>query len=100
LPLASRKAYLAFEWVQSKARKKLEDKEAWDLLKEEGIPSDAGNAGELTDYKPPAFDTWARELRTARSALGEQKYTARGGRARGRSIVRTDEVERWKQDDE
>jgi hypothetical protein len=46
------------------------------------------NAGD----RLPAFDTWAKQLRNARNPLGEQKYTRRGGRPTGRSIVASKEI--------
>jgi hypothetical protein len=88
-----RLAYLAFMYAESKAARRLEDREAYDLLNEEGIPSGAGDRGELTEYQLPTFETWSRQLRKAREALGEQKYTRRAGRPTGRSIVRGSQVE-------
>ena len=79
---ADRKAYLSFEYVQTKAGKKLEDQEAYRLLEEEGI-SEKGDAGELTDYDLPAYDTWTRQVRRARNALGGQKYQSRRNRPHG-----------------
>lgn len=90
---AARKAFLAFELAESRAGKRLEDREAYDHLMEHGIPDNAGNAGELTDYELPSFDTWTKHLRTARAHLGEQKYTPRQGRETGKSVVRVNEVE-------
>jgi hypothetical protein len=87
-----RVAYLAFTYAESKAGKKLQDQEAYKLLDEEGIPEGAGSRGELTDYKLPAFDTWSRQLREARKALGEQKYSPRRGRSHGMSIVKSVEI--------
>jgi hypothetical protein len=90
---ADQKAYLAFQCAESKAGKKLEDREAHDLLKEEGIPDRAGDKGKLIDYRLPSFDTWAKQLRNARKALGEQKYKRRGRARIGRSIVAGDQIE-------
>jgi hypothetical protein len=84
---ADRKAYLSFQYVESKAGKRLEDREAYNLLKEEGIPTDKGDLGELADYELPIFATWSKQVRNARKPLDEQKYTCRGGRDAGRSIV-------------
>jgi hypothetical protein len=83
-----RVAYLAFAYAESKAGKQLQDQEAYELLHEEGIPEGAGSRGELTEYELPAFDTWSRQLREARKALGEQKYSRRRGRSHGMSIVK------------
>jgi hypothetical protein len=76
---AVRKAYLSFEAARLKAEKKdMKDWEAYNLLKEKGIPEDG--KGELTDYQLPAKDTWTRYLRIARQALGGQKSApAEGG---------------------
>jgi hypothetical protein len=97
---AVRLAYLTFCYAESKAGKRLEDREAHELLKEDGIPEAAGERGELAEYRLPAFDTWARYLRDARNLLGEQKYTRRAGRPTGKSVVRGDQVERRKDDAE
>ncbi len=75
------------------AGKRPQDREAYDWLKENGIDADKGDVGELADYRLPAFDTWGKQLRNARKPLGEQKYTRRGGRPTGRSIVAGKEIE-------
>ena len=90
---AVRRAYLAYEYAEMKAVKRLEDREAYDLLKEEGIPEGYGNRGNLAEYEPPAFDTWAKYLRTARKLLGESKYTPRKGRPTGKSVVSANQIE-------
>ena len=90
---ADRKAYLAYQYAETMAEKRLQDREAYDWLKENGIDANKGDVGELADYKLPAFDTWAKQLRKARKPLGEQKYTRRAGRATGRSIVAGKEIE-------
>jgi hypothetical protein len=84
---ADRTAYFSFQYAETKAEKRLEDQEAYRLLKEEGIPTDKGDLGELTDYCLPSFDTWSRQLRNARKALGERKYTPRDGRDAGSHSV-------------
>lgn len=71
----------------------MEDREAYDWLKENGIPSNRGDRGEKTDYKLPVFDTWTRQLREARRLLGESKYSRRGRRRLGKSIVKADQIE-------
>lgn len=91
---AVRKAYWSYQYAVTKVEKKeLEDREAYQLLEDEGIPADKGDLGELKGYELPLFDTWSRQLRNARKALGEQKYTARSGRDTGRSIVSGDRIE-------
>jgi hypothetical protein len=90
---ADRKAYLAYQYAETMAEKRLQDREAYDWLHENGIDAGKGDVGELADYKLPVFDTWAKQLRNARKPLGEQKYTRRGGRNTGRSIVSEREIE-------
>jgi hypothetical protein len=101
---AVRKAYRAFHHVASKVEKRpedLEDRDAHDWLKENGIDPDKGDLGDLMDYKPPkSLDTFRRYLSTARDALGENKYTPRAGRSRGPSVARGDEIEYQKGDEE
>ena len=89
---AQRKAYFAFEFAESKTGRRLQDREAYDLLKDEGIPDASGDLGDLTDYVFPSFGTWSRHLRLARNALGEQKHKPRKGRPTGNSIVGNDEI--------
>jgi hypothetical protein len=90
---AASKAYSAFGVAEFQARKPLADYEAYQLLKEKGIPENVGEGGELTDYRLPSFETWARHLRTARNTLGQQKYTRRAGRPLGKSVVRVDQID-------
>jgi hypothetical protein len=97
---ASRKAYLAFEYVQSKRAFRLEDREAYNLLDEEGISTGQGNLGDLIDYELPNFDTWSRQLRKARNALQEQKNRRRGRAPTTRSIVKGNQIENQKGDAE
>src|SRR5207253_3122308 len=66
---AHRKAYLVYEYAESKAGRRLTDREAYDLLKEEGLPTDKGHLGELEGYKLPEFETWTKYLRVLRNAL-------------------------------
>jgi hypothetical protein len=88
------KAYLAFGLAQEQAGRQLQDREAYALLKELGLPPAADRYAELTDYQLPALETWARYLRIARQALGEQKHTRRAGRPSGNSIATPDQIER------
>ncbi len=90
---ADRKAYLAFQYAEKMAEKQLQDHEAYDWLKENGIETDKSDVGELADYDLRTFETWAKQLRNARKPLGEQKYTRRAGRGKGRSIVTGQEIE-------
>ena len=64
---------------QSHAYKELTDKEAYEFLKEYDFTK-LEREGEFYDYKLPSFDSWSRQLRTARAELGEQKNHPRGGR--------------------
>ena len=89
---AYRKAYLAFQYAESKAGKRLQDREAYELLKDEGIPTDKGDLGQLADYELPAFATWSRQVRKARKLLGDQKYTPRAGRTTSKSVVKREEI--------
>ena len=100
LPPAVRKAYLSFLYAEAKKQRRLEDQEAYDWFKEHDIDVDEGTSGELADYELPVFDTWSRQLRTARKALGEQKYTPRQARSTGRSIFLGHEIEHQHGDDE
>jgi hypothetical protein len=72
----------------------LGDREAYEWLKENGVDPDKGDLGELTDYKPPpTLEAFRRYLGKARNALDERKYSRRGGRKHGRSIVKADQIE-------
>jgi len=95
-----RQAYLSFEHAQTKHERQLEDKEAYDFLKENGIERNAGDLENLKDYEPPTFDTWSRQLRKARQQLRENKYRRRGAPRTTRSIVKGDEIENQKGDEE
>jgi hypothetical protein len=89
-----RNAYLAFEYAESMNGRKLEDREVYEWLHEYGIDTEKGDVGELTDYElPGSLETFRRYLSTARKALGENKYTRRGGRKHGGSIVRSNQIE-------
>lgn len=93
LPPAVKNAWFAYQWVATEAGRQLQDQEAYDLIKEKGIPDVKGKSGTSPDYDLPVFETWAKYLRTARSKLGESKYTRRNGRPHGRSIVRSDTID-------
>jgi len=97
---SDRKAYLAYQYAETMVGRRLQDREAYDWLEENGIDTSRGDVGELADYELPAFDTWAKQLRNARKPLGEQKYTRRGGRAAGKSIVAGKDVEYQRGSDE
>jgi len=87
-----RKAYLAWRYAESKAGRQLTDREAFDWLKENGIPDDAGDLGELADYKLPAFETFTSYCTKARGILGEQKYSPTAGRPTGKSVVKQSDI--------
>lgn len=93
LSLCVRQAYFAYQLAELTNGKRLEDREAYDYIKENGLPENAGGLGDLTDYDLPVFDTFTRYLREARQALGEQKYRRRAGRSKGASIVSAGDVE-------
>jgi hypothetical protein len=88
-----RKAYLVFHFAETKKGERLEDREAYDYVNENGVDQDKGDVGELTNYELPEFDTWARQLRKARKALQEQKYKKRGAPRATRSIVKGNQIE-------
>ena len=90
---AAQKAYVSFLYAEAKAKHKLEDRDAYDWIHENGFDKSDGCYDKLENYTLPAFDTWCRYLRIARKATCEQKYTPRHGRATGRSIVSVDEIE-------
>jgi hypothetical protein len=79
LGLAHKKAYLSFLYAETKAKRRLQDRDAFDWLKENGIDVESE---ELADYTLPEFDTWCRYLRYARNATSEKKYTPRTQRTR------------------
>jgi len=84
---SERKAYAAYEFDESKKGCQLEDKEAYELLCDDGIDED-----EQAGYSLPSFATWSRYLRKARSRLGEQKHSRLASRATGKTVVRRDEI--------
>lgn len=90
---AHQKAYLSFLYAETKTGRRLEDREAWEWLSENGIDETKEGDG-LHDYVLPILDTWARYLRQARNATGEQKYTPRTAKLPTASVVRSDQVER------
>ncbi len=90
---ATQLAMLTFEYAQTKKKCQLEDREAYDFLKEQGIQTDEGDCGELSDYSLPAFDTWTRYLREYRQAKGQQKYKRRGRAWKTRSIASIHELD-------
>jgi phage terminase small subunit len=85
--------YIANQYAETVAEKELKAHEAHKWLKENGIDRDKDDTGELTDYELPSLETWSRQVRKARRALGEQKYNPRAGRAAGRSIVAGKKIE-------
>ena len=85
-----RNAYLAFEFAVSKAGRILTDREAHDILKEEGVRRNG--SGELIDYDLPCYATFTSYCTKARIELGEQKHTKRRGRSHHNSIVRPGEI--------
>jgi hypothetical protein len=76
---SERQAYYSYKLAEARAERRLEDREAYDLLDELLADEDSIEqfTGELTDYKLPSFGTWSRQLRTARRATNERKYTPR-----------------------
>ncbi|EMI54683.1 hypothetical protein [Rhodopirellula sallentina] len=71
-----RKAYYSFLLAEAMSSSRLEDREAWEKLRENDWSEYFTN--ELVDYQVPSnYATWSRQLRAARKATGEQKYTRR-----------------------
>ncbi len=60
---ADRKAYFSFLYAEAKKNVRLEDREAYEYLKTEGISIEGHELGELSDYVLPTFATWAKQLR-------------------------------------
>jgi len=82
-----RHAYLAYEHAESKKEKSLTDDAAYDFLEEHGCDNK-----ELIGYELPDRETWKRNLRHVRKALGEQKHQRRGAPRLTRSIVASDQL--------
>jgi hypothetical protein len=72
----------------------------YELLKSEGIPDVIPDLPELSGYELPNPETWIRQARTARSVLGEQKYTRRAGHAHGSGIGGNDSIKHPGRSDE
>jgi hypothetical protein len=89
---AVRKAYCAYQYVQTKLEKNLRDEDVYNRIKEYGIEADHDELGELDDYKLPKLESFQRYLGTARNALGEAKNTRRRGRRIIRSVASKFEV--------
>ncbi len=73
---SERQAYYSFLLAQAMTETRLEDREAWKILLERDWSEHFTN--ELAGYGlPEKYSTWSRQLRAARKATGEQKYTRR-----------------------
>ncbi|KLU05882.1 hypothetical protein RISK_002514 [Rhodopirellula islandica] len=73
---SEQKAYLSYRLAIAKKGRPLEDRDAWEALRENDWSEDF--TGPLDGYEiPDDFETWSRQLRVARKALHEQKYTSR-----------------------
>lgn len=92
---AIQKAWLAYIYAETKQEKRLQDKEAWDFLVENGIGPDGET---IEGYKPPSFETFSRQLREARKILGENKYTRRRGRPPARSVIPAESIDNRRAD--
>jgi len=91
---ADQKAYFAFAWAE-KHLVRPTDRQAYQWLKCNGIPyshDDPDHAAALHAYVLPSFETWSRQVRTARRIFGRQKNTPRAGRPHGRSVVPMDRL--------
>ncbi len=98
LQLAFQKAWFSFVYAEAKQETRLEDRQAWDWLTENGIEND--DEGILKGYELPTFDTWSRQLRRARKAVGEQKYTPQKDKQPSRSIIPANKHEPQRTGDE
>ncbi len=72
--------------------KRLEDREAYEWIQENGISEDDEEYGELAEYDLPAFDTWRNYVSKVRTAVGERKYTSRLARPTGKSVVKSEDI--------
>jgi hypothetical protein len=82
-----RKAYLSWRYAEGEVERGLEDRAAYDFLKENGIEPNGTDLGELTNYELPPFDTWCSYVIKARGRLHENKNKSRGRPRKTRSIV-------------
>jgi hypothetical protein len=93
---ADQKAYYVYAYAEVNLGHTT-DRQAYEWLRDNGLPDERDSpelASKLAGYKlPPSFDTWSRQLRNARKALGEQKHSSRKGRPFGKSAVHRDEVD-------
>lgn len=89
LPHGPRMAYFSYLYATQQMERDVTDDDAHAFLKENGID---GSALSGQEYDLPSNETWKRELRMARSALGEQKNSRRVGRTHGKSIVKAREL--------
>jgi len=87
----ARKAYLSYILATQEKEKDLTDQQAHEFLKEYDFKQ-LGREEDLYDYELPKVDSWSRQLRTARKALGEEKQEHRYRRPHGRSVVSPDEI--------
>ena len=92
---AVQQAYIHYQHAEGCLGRILQDREAYAWLKEKQ-DADLEHGG----YKLPTYLTWARYLRKARRALGEQKHTPRHGRPKGSSIVKADQLDSRRGDNE
>lgn len=90
-------AYWSFTFAcQENNHKPMSDRDAYDWYEQWSKTKAAREARgipELDGYKLPRFDTWTRQLRDARKAVGEQKNTPRADRPTGKSVVSQHQVE-------
>lgn len=80
---ALRRAYLSYQLAETMEGNRLIDSAAYELLKEFDFSTETQNLEDLGEYALPDYETWTRQLRFARKALGEQKYTPRAGNRPG-----------------
>lgn len=92
LQKCKRLAYRAFQFAESRLERTLEDREAWEYLKEHGIPKDHDDLQDLHSYELPSFETFTTYLSHARRALDDLKYD-KGNRRQSKSVVKQSEID-------
>ncbi len=85
------KAYSLFQYAEDQTERRLQDREAYDWLNENGWPE--GLFAGASDYELPTFDTWAKHVRVARNAHGTSKRRRRAPSTTTRSVIRQQDLD-------
>gem|GEM_PF-5307459 len=85
-------AYSAFQYAESLKEQELEDRAAWDYLKEHGISKVRDDLQNLQSYELPSLETFTTHLSRARRALGVLKYE-KGKRPRSKCVAKRSEID-------